>query len=317
VSETGDIDAQLRGLLTDLRDALGPTSGEPVPLDGGLTNRNFRIRFAPPVGEAVLRLPGRDTGLLGIDRRAELLAGQLAARLGIAPKLLYGDERCLVVQYLPGSELDGDRLRATPQAVVRALRAFHDSGLELPARFWIPDLLVEYAALLADRGVALDDRFLRTQELVDEIAAALPLGEPVACHNDLLPGNLMSAGDGDDRPMLVDWEYAGMGHRWFDLGNLSVNNAFDPAAEDRLLRAYFDGEPPSPGRRAALQLFKLVSDAREAAWGVVQGTISELEFDFGGYADQHFGRLLAAASDQRRLRGWLSEAARARPELTP
>jgi thiamine kinase-like enzyme len=317
VSETGDIDAQLRELLSDLRNALGPTSGDPVPLDGGLTNRNFRVRFAPPVGEAVLRLPGRDTGLLGIDRRAELLAGQLAAGLGIAPRMLYGDERCLVVQWLPGSELDGDRLRATPEAVVRALRAFHDSGLELPARFWIPDLLVDYAALLSQRGVAVDDRYRRTQELVDEIAVALPLREPVACHNDLLPGNLMSAQPDLDRPMLVDWEYAGMGHRWFDLGNLAVNNEFDTGAEDRLLRAYFDDQPPTAGRRAALALFKLVSDAREAAWGVVQGAISELDFDFDAYADRHFGRLLAAASDQRRLRAWLSEATHAVSELTP
>jgi thiamine kinase-like enzyme len=317
VSETGDIDGRLRELLTDLSDTLGPTLGAVVPLGGGITNRNFRVRFAPPVGEGVLRLPGRDTGLLGIDRRAELLAGQQAAQLGIAPKVLYGDERCLVTEYLPGSELDGDRLRATPEAVVRGLRAFHDSGLELPARFWIPDLLVEYAALLSGRGVAVDDRFRRTKGLVDEIAATLPLTEPVACHNDLLPGNLMSAGDEADRPMLVDWEYAGMGHRWFDLGNLAVNNGFDPAAEDRLLTAYFDGEPPTVGRRAALALFKLVSDAREAAWGVVQGTISELDFDFGAYSDLHFRRLEGAASDERRLREWLSEAARALPELTP
>jgi thiamine kinase-like enzyme len=317
VSETGDIDVQLRELLTDLREALGPTSGAPVPLDGGMTNRNFRVRFAAPVGEGVLRLPGRDTGLLGIDRRAELLAGEQAARLGIAPRVLYGDERCLVTEYLPGSELDGDRLRAAPQAVVRALRALHDSGLELPVRFWIPDLLADYAALLSQRGVAVDDRYRRIQELVGEIAAAMPLREPVACHNDLLPGNLMSAGDSADRPMLVDWEYAGMGHRWFDLGNLAVNNGFDAAAEDRLLSAYFDGQPPTAGRRAALALFKLVSDAREAAWGVVQGTISELDFDFDAYADRHFGRLLAAASDQRRLRAWLSEATHALPELAP
>ncbi len=312
-----DIDARLRVLLMDLRDTLGPASGTPVPLDGGITNRNFRVRFEPPVGDGVVRLPGRDTGLLGIDRRAELLAGQRAAQLGIAPKVLYGDERCLVTEYLPGSELDSDRLRAQPQAVVRALRAFHASGLELPARFWIPDLLHDYEQLLARRGVVVGDRYRQTQRLVDEIAAALPLGEPVACHNDLLPGNLMSAGDDSDRPMLVDWEYAGMGHRWFDLGNLAVNNAFDSAAEDRLLSAYFDGEPPTPGRRAALQLFKLVSDAREAAWGVVQATISELDFDFDAYADQHFGRLWSAAADQSQLHGWLSEATRALPELTP
>ena len=317
MSEPTQIDTQLDQLLTDLRETLGPTLGPPIPLGGGITNRNFRVRFAPPVGDGVLRLPGRDTSLLGIDRRAELLAGRQAARLGIAPKVLYGDERCQVTEYLPGSELDGDRLRARPQAVSRALRAFHDAGLELPSRFWIPELLDDYATLLSQRNVAVDDRYRRTQRLVDEIAAALPLDEPVACHNDLLPGNLMSADAATDRPMLVDWEYAGMGHRWFDLGNLAVNNAFDAAAEDRLLSAYFDGAPPTAGRRAALALFKLVSDAREAAWGVVQGVLSELDFDFGAYANQHFERLWSVAADQRRLQGWLREAARALPELTP
>jgi hypothetical protein len=51
-----------------------------------------------------------------------------------------------------------------------------------------------------------------------------------------------------------------------------------------------------------------VSDAREAAWGVVQGSISELDFDFGDYAAQHFGRLDRNASDPR-LEDWLRAAA--------
>jgi thiamine kinase-like enzyme len=305
---TGASDDRVRVLLASLRRKLGPVVGEPVPLDGGITNRNFRVRFEPPVGECVLRLPGRETGLLGIDRRAELIAGRQASRLGIGPKVVYGDECCLVTEYLTGSGLDGDRLRARPQAVARALRAFHDSGLELPVRFWMPDLLAEYAALLSERGVVVGDAFRRTQRLVDEIAAALPLRAPVPCHNDLLPGNLMSVTDDPDAAMLVDWEYAGMGHRWFDLGNLAVNNEFDAGAEERLLSAYFDDQPPSAGHHAALQLFKLVSDAREAAWGVVQGAISELDFDFEAYAGKHFGRLLDAVADERRLQAWLRVA---------
>jgi thiamine kinase-like enzyme len=308
VSGAGDIDERLQELLAGLHDRLGPAVGEPVALSGGITNRNFRVRFQEPVGECVLRLPGRDTGLLGIDRRAELDAGRQASRLGIGPTVVYGDERCLVTQYLTGAELDAARLRARPHAVARALRAFHDSGLELSARFWIPELLDEYAALLSQRGIAVGEPYRRTQRLIGEIARALPLGEPVPCHNDLLPGNLMSVAEDPDGAMLVDWEYAGMGHRWFDLGNLSVNNGFDAGAEDRLLCVYFDGERPTAGRRAALQLFKLVSDAREAAWGVVQGAISELDFDFAEYADTHFGRLFDATSDERRLRAWLRAA---------
>jgi len=51
----------------------------------------------------------------------------------------------------------------------------------------------------------------------------------------------------------------------------------------------------------------LVSDAREAAWGVVQGSISELDFDFGDYAHQHFTRLERNASDAR-LKEWMRAA---------
>src|SRR5207302_5454366 len=107
--------------------------------------------------------------------------------------------------------------------------------------------------------------------------------------------------------ILVDWEYAGMGHRLFDLGNLAVNNDFDDGAEERLLTAY-QGQAPSDGRRAALKLMRIMSDAREAAWGVVQGAISELDFAFGAYAEQHFMRLTAAAQDPR-LQEWIDAAA--------
>ena len=81
-----------------------------------------------------------------------------------------------------------------------------------------------------------------------------------------------------------------MGDPRFDLGNLSINNGFDEAADDRLLRAYH-GKAPSDRGRAALKLMRVLSDAREAAWGVVQATVSELDFDFEGYAEEHFERL--------------------------
>ena len=109
--------------------------------------------------------------------------------------------------------------------------------------------------------------------------------------------------------MLVDWEYAGMGDARFDLGNLSVNNDFDEATDERLLSAYH-GAAPSDSQRAALALMRVLSDAREAAWGVVQGELSELDFDFAGYAREHFERLHAAAA-QPQFGEWLDSAAAA------
>lgn len=286
---------ELSALLTRLELALGTWEGEAVPLSGGITNRNYCVRFGGR--ECVLRLPGQDTELLGIDRGSEQLAARQAASLGIGPELLYADEDCAVTAFVPGTAVDPDRLRADPGSVARALRAFHDSGLTLPVRFWIPDLLRVYAGLAAERGRCLPDPFVRAQALVERIAAVLPLTDPVPCHDDLLPGNLIQT---PGAILLVDWEYAGSGHRYFDLGNLAVNNGFDEEAELLLLEAYFGSPGTVPvGRLAALRFFRLVSDAREAAWGVVQGFVSELDFDFAAYAEEHFERLDRAAADPR------------------
>jgi thiamine kinase-like enzyme len=297
----GDLDR----IVERLARTLGAIEAAPAPLDGGITNRNYRVRFG--ARECVVRLPGKDTSLLGISRDAERLASEQAARLGIAPAVLAAEEDCLVTEFLKGGPMQGERLRAAPDSVAAALRAFHDSGLELPVRFWVPELLERYAEIVAERGGELPDSYAPAQALVARIAQVLPLSEPVPCHDDLLPGNILARTPEPDRAVLVDWEYAGMGHRLFDLGNLAVNNEFDEAAEARLLEAYY-GEPPSPGRRGALALMRIVSDAREAAWGVVQGSISELEFDFAGYAAQHFRRL-AQAAEHPRLEEWLGAAA--------
>jgi hypothetical protein len=37
---------------------------------------------------------------------------------------------------------------------------------------------------------------------------------------------------------------------------------------------------------------KILSDMREATWALVQIGISKLDFDFPGYADRFFGRVI-------------------------
>ena len=43
---------------------------------------------------------------------------------------------------------------------------------------------------------------------------------------------------------------------------------------------------------------RFMSDFREAMWGVLQSVISDLDFDFAGYAATHFARMTATASDR-------------------
>jgi thiamine kinase-like enzyme len=290
--------ARVEEIADRLQTQLGPLAGAPEPLEGGITNRNYRVRFGEH--EYVLRLPGKDTALLGISRQAERLANEVAAALGIAPKVAIAGQDFIVTDYLAASPADAPALAAE---IGRALRTFHDSGATLPVRFWVPELLDDYTRVVHDRGGTVTDDYAHARELARLIEAALPLIDPAPCHDDLLPGNLLQA---EGRLAIVDWEYAGMGHPMFDLGNVAVNNDFDELAEERLLTAYFD-EPPTPGRTAALRLMRVMSDAREGAWGVVQGVISELDFDFAAYAEKHFARLTQAARGPA-FEEWLSAA---------
>jgi len=296
--------ASLEDILQRLEPALGPHTGEPQPLSGGITNHNFRVVFGG--SDYVVRIHGRSTGLLGIDRQAERVASDTAARLGIAPAVVATLEDCLVTRFIRGDPVNPRDVADRVHEIARALRGFHDSAARLPARFWVPDLLDHYSAHVRERGGTLPDAYAEAVATAARIAAVLPLDHPQPCHNDLLTSNIIRARE-SGRMMLLDWEYAGMGHPYFDLGNLSVNNDFDDQADERLLRAYH-GEPPSDAQRAALKLMRILSDAREAAWGVVQAHVSELDFDFQHYASTHFERLRAAAK-QPQLEEWLAAAA--------
>jgi thiamine kinase-like enzyme len=86
----------------------------------------------------------------------------------------------------------------------------------------------------------------------------------------------------------VDWEYAGNGNPFFDLGNLAVNLELDAAQCQHLLEMYFGNS--NPELRAQLHLMQLASDLREAFWGFLQAGISSLEFDFMGYGEKHLKR---------------------------
>ncbi len=114
------------------------------------------------------------------------------------------------------------------------------------------------------------------------------------CHNDLLNANFIDDGT---RIRIVDWEYAGMGDPFFDLGNFSVNHGLD-ADEDAILLEAYEGEV-RPDRLARLRLMRVVSDFREGMWGVLQQAISSLDVDFVAYAEHHLGRLLSNASGAR------------------
>ena len=263
-------------------------------LDGGITNRNLLVDVD---GEQfVLRLTGKDTHLLGIDRTVERSANERAADLGIAPEVVafLEPEEYLVTKFVNGEPIPVEQMGdpSTLAAIAPMLRAFHDSA-PLPGEFDCFRIPAISAANARTRAVAIPPAYEQAVEHAREIEAAFDATpEPrVPCHNDMLNANFLRDGE---RIWLLDWEYAGMNERFFDLGNYAVNNELDRDGEDALLAAYFG--VVTARRRGRLGLMKIMSDLREAMWGVVQQGISTLDFDYTGYAHKHFDRLLGNAS---------------------
>jgi len=256
-------------------------------LGGGITNHNLKVELED--GETfVLRIGGTDTDLLGIDRRVEYEASIAAAAVGVGPEVVsyIEPEGYLVTRFIEGEIVPAERMQApeTIRCVAAALRAVHN-GPPLPGRFDSFRVVEDYRSTAFARGAAVPAEYARARQIARTIERARgPIPER-PCHNDLLNANFIDDGR---RIRIVDWEYAGMGDVFFDLANFAVNHGLGDEARQQLLTAYF-GELRAADARA-LELMRFMSLFREAMWGVVQTAISELEFDFRSYAEEHFER---------------------------
>jgi thiamine kinase-like enzyme len=275
-------------------------AGRPLtltPLSGGITNRNYLVEAEGVRVRYVIRLAGNDTHLLGISREVEHAATVAAAGVGVGPEVtaFIRPQGYLLTRFIEGVPVTDEAVHRseTILRVADSIRRVHD-GPAIPGLF-IPLRIVEaYNALAVARGVRIPPEYELARSIGRRIEFAL-LADPVdlhPCHNDLLNANFIDDGE---RIRIVDWEYAGMGDPFFDLGNFSVNHGLS-ADEDELLLEAYDGPPLRRARLARLRLMRIVSDFREAMWGVLQEAISTLDVDFAAYAGEHFDRLLGAAA---------------------
>jgi thiamine kinase-like enzyme len=297
----GELAELLTAALQRVPDVAGHTLTL-TQLSGGITNRNFLIVLEEGEDRYVIRLAGNDTHLLGISREVEHAATVAAAGVGVGPEVVafIRPEGYLVTRFIVGRPVSLEEVHRPEmlRRVADSIRRIH-GGPAIPGLF-VPLRIVEaYRALAMERGVAVPlawDAAWAAGRRVERALLDAPL-ELRPCHNDLLNANFIDDGE---RIRIVDWEYAGMGDPFFDLGNFSTNHELTPDEEVILLAAYDRSDPsqaPSPARLARLRLMRIVSDFREAMWGVLQQGISTLDVDFVAYADEHFARLLGYATD--------------------
>jgi thiamine kinase-like enzyme len=252
-----------------------------------MTNANFLADFGDE--QVVVRIPGKNTGQLGIDRGFEAQANRLAAAIGVAPEVLDESQSqgYMVTRFLVGRPVLAEELASEPMLgeVAKTLRRVHDAGT-IDWQFNPFNVVRDYHRLALADGVVEPFDFALAHSVVDRIESIRGFRPIAFCHNDLLNENFLF----DDRLRILDWEYAGMGDPFFDLANFSINHALSALDDEKLLTHYF-GEL-DPRQLAVLQLMKLVSELREAMWGVVQLTLSSLDIDFAAYSKAKSDRFM-------------------------
>ena len=258
------------------------------PLSGGLTNTNYRVEVdGTPY---VVRIPGRSTDLLAIDRANEFHNTKAAAEAGVGPIVAHylADEKVMVLEFIEGETMTIGALGrpGMPTRIARSLRQLH-VGPSFLHDFNMFRLTEVYLGVVEGHRVRIPDGFSDYQPVVARIEDAMTR-HPVAavpCHNDLLAGNYIDDGK---KLWIVDYEYSGNNDPTFELGNTCQEQGYDGRQIEEMCAAYFGAARDD--KLARMKLNMIMSDVGWTLWAAIQAQISTIDFDFWGWAVERWER---------------------------
>jgi thiamine kinase len=207
------------------------------PIKHGLTNQSWLVRTRKD--DVVVRISNPAAQALQIDRQSEALVLAAVDEAGIGPEVILCDpaRRVLITRYLGDTWAEADAVRdENIQRLGQLFRRLH----RIPAptgvrRVELNETLEGYFATLQERAIqpalitkALRDRALQVALKLRENSAA------TLCHNDVHHLNITD----DGKLRLIDWEYAGIGQRLFDLASVCVYHKYDKMQREQLLSSY-------------------------------------------------------------------------------
>jgi thiamine kinase-like enzyme len=261
-------------------------------LSGGITNKLYRVQSEK--GDYTVRIYGDKTDLF-IDRDHEAHAQTEMAKIGVASNLVkYMPEKGVTIVEFIGDSivLTNDHFldKSLYPKIVDPILKIHESGVKLKKLF---NPLVEVrkmAAILADlNAVYAEFDIAGTIERLDKLTQIIniPENEYTACHNDLLADNFILINEEAlprySSPMyIIDWEYAGMAPRYYDIADMFQEILVPRQSEEGIVKAYckgvnFDRE------LYFIDLFKPFPDIYWFLWSLIQLNISKIEFDYYNY----------------------------------
>lgn len=289
--------SEIAGLLSELGLGEQPAGWRVSFLAGGACNENYTVE-SDGGPKLVLRLAQLEVDRFGFNRQKGADAHRSAAASGVAPELvaIKLPEGHSLVRFVEGPILDAERIREPGMltAVGRTLRALHE-GPRIDGTWSVFDDVRSYAATARAEGLELPADFDELMRRVDDVEGAFAhLGAPEGtCHNDLQLQNFIAGGD---RLWVLDFEFAGRGNRYFDLGNTAVNAELAESELPELVTAYFDGFDPAESARVQLMMF--MAALREALWAVIAEPVLELDWDYEAWAAEYFRRSRVASDGE-------------------
>jgi len=279
----------LEDVLAAVPELQGATAVE--PLAGGLTNTNYKV--TTPSGCYVVRISGKDAGLLAIDRENEAHNTRCAAETGVGAPFVAAvpEHDALVLEFLEGEVMSSEKLQRGDRlaAVADACRRLH-GGRRFLHDFDMFEIQRGYIRVVQERGFRLPDRYLEFEPQVRALEQAMRVraAATVPCNNDLLAENFIDVG-GEFR--LIDYEYSGNNDPCFELGNVWSESNLSLEQLEELVSYYFGR--PLRNKVARCRLWGLMSKYGWTLWGSIQVGISELDFDFWGWAMEKYDRAVA------------------------
>ena len=267
---------------------------EIVVLEGGITNKLYRI--TSDKGDVAVRIYGDRTEMF-INRDWEAEAIEKMAAEEISPKLVkyIPEQKVTIVEFVTGCYTlkNPDFLKAElHELIVDPVRRIHRSKAQAhealrPAGGSAEDgghiALKDVGASYPEFDIAGTLRKFR--KLAEH--TAIPVAEYTVSHNDLLAENFLLVRDPYkdrfSRPLyIIDWEYAGMAPRYYDIGDMFQEILVPREVEKKIVEHYCEGNCPDKTLRM-IDLYKPYPDIYWFLWALIQKNVSSIKFDFYTY----------------------------------
>lgn len=200
-------------------------------LTGGLTNETWKVTFDDRV--AVLKLDETPRSEPFNERLAEAQVQRVAAAHGLAPNVLYVDEKTYFTEYVDGENwrrscLDKPGNLELIAVTLKKLHALPLTGRSFDSTVAAQRYVSEIQScdrILVEHSAAI----LQNRRLPQNLCC---------CHNDLVAENMITTPE----LLFLDWEYACDNDPFFDLATVVEHHELDEGQVERLLNAYFGGD---------------------------------------------------------------------------